>query len=195
VKKYNKTFDISYNNLSTGGGHPAPINMLNEKRIIEIYSLYKNEIFVYILRFIHLPEQSEDILHDCFEHLIKYSLKYDLQDTNIRSFLYKTAHNLCINYLKRSKLITQVPLDEDSKLIGDSYITEAIELDQLNERIYALILEADPLSRSIFIMKKEQDMEMQEIARITGVSERTVRRKMSKLLETIAAGLKKEGLL
>lgn len=169
--------------------------MLTETRLREVYVLYKKELFVYIYRFAHSYEVSEDILHDCFENLIKYSIKYDLADVNIRSFLYRTAHNLVINHLKRDRRITQVPLEEDSSVSGKDYVEWAPELDELNREIYHHIQSADEVARSIFIMSKESGMSLALIASTLGISERTVRRKLAGIIEALGDHLEKRGFL
>jgi len=166
--------------------------MLTEARLRDIYALYKKELFVYIYRFAHSHESSEDILQDCFENLIKYSLKYELVDVNIRSFLYRTAHNLVLNYRKRDRRITPVPLEEDSNISAEGYMEDALELDELNREIYRHTQSADEVSRSIFIMSKESGMSIPEIANSLGISERTARRKLAALIDGLAAHLKKK---
>ncbi len=140
-------------------------------------------------------DSAEDVLHDCFENLIRYSQKYVLEDRNMRSFLYKTAHNLCINRLKREKKFNQVAIEEDSKTIDDRHVTGAVEYEELNQTIYNLINNLDEETRSVFVMKKELDMDVGEIAAHLGVSERTVRRKLNKALEFLSQSLKKAGFL
>ncbi|HSV95993.1 MAG TPA: sigma-70 family RNA polymerase sigma factor [Spirochaetota bacterium] len=169
--------------------------MLTEARLREVYALYKKELFVYIYRFTHSFEVSEDILHDCFENLIKYSLKYDLVDVNIRSFLYRTAHNLVINQVKRDRRITQVPLEENSSVSGKDYLERASEFDELNREIYHHIQSADAVARSIFIMSKESGMSIALIASSLGISERTARRKLAGIIEELGDHLKKRRFL
>lgn len=156
-----------------------------------MYALYKKELFVYIYRFARSYEVSEDILHDCFENLIKYSVTYGIVDVNIRSFLYRTAHNLVVNHLKRDRRITSVTLEEHSSVTDDGYIEEAFELDELNREIYRYIQSKDEVSRSIFIMSKESGMGIPQIASVLGISERTARRKLASLIDDLAIHLKK----
>ncbi len=167
--------------------------MIDEKRLLAIYRLHKRELYVYIYKFTKSQEAAEDILHDCFENLIKYSLKYDIEDSNLRSFLYKTAHNLCVNYLKKTNRYIHVPLEEDSHVTGADYVTSNIEYEELNNKIYQALEDVDEISRSIFIMKKELSMPLDEIAANLGISERTVRRKINKVIYHLSEILKKSG--
>jgi RNA polymerase sigma-70 factor (ECF subfamily) len=169
--------------------------MISEKRLLDIYGLYKKEIYHYIYKMTFSSESAEDILHDCFVSLISYSDKYDLEDTNLRSFLYKTAHNLTVNFIKKEKRYYKVELEENSAVSSGNRTTEKLELDDLNKKIYEILDETDPVTRSIFIMRKEQGMDPTHIAAHFGISERTVRRRLSSLLDKMSDSLKKNGLM
>jgi RNA polymerase sigma factor (sigma-70 family) len=169
--------------------------MLAKDKIVELYEKHGREIFVYIFRFIGSHHTSEDILHDCFVNLIVYSKKHDIDEERIRAFLYKTAHNLCVNHLKKSKRIASLILQESYNTLNDRDITTNIEYEELNEKIYELLRGIDELSRSMFIMKKELDMTIAEIAQNVGKSERTVRRRLKRVINYLSDSLKKAGLI
>ncbi|MBN2039550.1 MAG: sigma-70 family RNA polymerase sigma factor [Spirochaetes bacterium] len=169
---------------------------MTENRIIrEIYNLYHKELFIYIYRFIRAQETSEDILQDTFYNLIKYSENHNIDKSRARAFLYRTAHNLCINYKKRQTSISFSALDETSNISASDNILDNLQSRELEKKIYELLNETDPVSRSIFIMKKELDMTIDEIADNTGKSHRTVRRKLQKTLTYLYENLRKNGII
>lgn len=169
--------------------------MLAKDKIIELYERHGREIFVYIYRLIGSHHTSEDILHDCFVNLIVYSKKHDIDEDRIRAFLYKTAHNLCVNHLKKSKRMDSLILQESYDAFNDRDITTNIEYEELNEKVYDLLKGIDELSRSMFIMKKELNMTIAEIAQSVGKSERTVRRRLKRVINHLSNSLKNTGLI
>ncbi len=172
--------------------------MLEIEKIDSLYKDLKNELFVYIYRFINSYELSEDILHDCFINLIKYSMKNEVNEKSIRAFLYRTAHNLCINFLKRNSKFSFSDIEETNiSKYSSSYdnVEAEIEVEELNSKIYKLLENIDEFSKSIFIMKKEMNLSFAQIAENTGISERTVRRKMKKLSVYLMDELKKTGFI
>ncbi|MBN2080386.1 MAG: sigma-70 family RNA polymerase sigma factor [Spirochaetes bacterium] len=169
--------------------------MLTEKRLNELYSLHRKELFVYIFRFCRSEEIAEDILHDCFENLIRYSIRYPLEDVNIRSFLYRTAHNLAANHLKRDKRFGRVELDTGIDLPSAESVEQDAEYSELENAIQEYLSGCDEVSRSIFIMRKELSMDAVEIGKHLGIAERTVRRKLADLLYKMSGHLKKSGFL
>ncbi|PKL37289.1 MAG: hypothetical protein CVV44_16795 [Spirochaetae bacterium HGW-Spirochaetae-1] len=169
--------------------------MIKEDKLIQIYSQTGRELFIYIYRFIGSRETAEDILHDCFVNLIEYSKKHELREETVRAFLYRTAHNLSINHLKRKKRIEFTAIDEiNSPAIQDG-VGEKIERDELKSHINAYVETLDGVTRSIFVMKKELGMSIPEIAEKTGKSERTVRRKLHTVMEGLTEYLKKGGFI
>ncbi len=170
-------------------------SMLSEKRLNELYSLHRKELFVYIFRFCRSEETAEDILHDCFENLIRYSIRYPLEDVNIRSFLYRTAHNLAANHLKRDRHFGRVNLDTGIEIPSSESVERDAEYSELEGAIRDFLSRCDEVSRSIFIMRKELSMDAVEIGKHLGIAERTVRRKLADLLDRMSGHLKKMGFL
>ena len=167
---------------------------MQEKLITEIYELYNRELYIYINRYTRSNEVSEDILQDTFHNLIIYSGKHAIDKGRVRAFLYKTAHNLCINYRKKESHIAFAPVEE-AEHISTNNTSKQIESRELEIKIYELLEKLDPLTRSIFIMKKENNMDIDEIAENTGKSVRTVRRRIQKALSYLHAALKQSGFL
>lgn len=167
--------------------------MLPEEKITEIYRNSAKELYIYIYRLTGSPESSEDILHDCFVNLIKYSHKHEINTEWIRAFLYKTAHNLSVNHLKRAAKIEFSAIETSGELPAEDKISSELELNELNEKIYKALNYLDAETRSIFIMKKELGLTISEIAIDTGKSERTVIRKIQRALEFLSGELKKSG--
>jgi len=169
--------------------------MLQEEKIRDYYKKHSRELYIYIYRLTGSRETSEDLLHDVFINLINYSSKKEVEDSSARAFLYKIAHNLCINYIKKNSRIKTVNIDNSVELASDGSIEDKIFRDEINSEINSLLEEVDPETKSIFIMRKELGLTAAEIAANTGVSERTVRRKLEAVLKYLADGLKKTGIM
>jgi RNA polymerase sigma factor (sigma-70 family) len=170
--------------------------MLAKDKIIELYERHGRELFVYIYRTIGSHDTAEDILHDCFVNLIVYSKRHDIDEMRIRAFLYRTAHNLCVNHLKKSRRIKLSSLKESNdSLVDNRDIANNVEYEELNKKIYTLLDDIDELSRSMFLMKKELDMSIAEIASNTGKSERTVRRRLKRVINYLSDSLTNSGFI
>ena len=169
--------------------------MLQEEKIRDYYKKHSRELYVYLYRLTGSRETSEDILHDVFINLINYSIKKEIEDSSVRAFLYKISHNLCVNQIKRDSKLKTINIDIISDREERGSIDDKIITDEISAEINSLLKNVDPETRSIFIMRKELGLSAAEIAANTGVSERTVRRKLEAVLKYLADGLRKTGIL
>jgi RNA polymerase sigma-70 factor (ECF subfamily) len=171
--------------------------MLSKEKIISFYSLYSKELLKYLYKLTGDSSVSEDLLHDAFENLIEYSVKKEIDDLTVRAFLYRTSHNVAINYLKKKNRKDSIRIDEsmDFASPGDDMdnLVSRISGDELNKRIYEILDSIDPVDKSIFVMHKELGKTYDEIGIDLKISARTVRRRSKKILDTIAEIAEKEG--
>jgi len=170
--------------------------MYKKEKIAQIYTLYSREIFLYLCRFTGNNETSEDLLHEVFEKFIIYTSEKTIDEKNIRAFLYKTGHNLCVNYLIKTSRIKHDNIEEfQDSLRTEDRTLENLVLSDLNSKVYRILESMNPESRSIFIMNKENGMTYDEIARMLSLSARTVRRRIREVLNQLYEELKKDGFI
>lgn len=167
--------------------------MLTENYISDIYDKHAKELLVYAYSFVHSQETAEDIVHDTFVNLIQHSRTHSVSTDNMRALLYKITHNLCIDYLRRYTKINFQPIGNESSRQDD--FTQTIETKELQKKINEILSSADPKSRDVYILKREQNMTFTEIAASLKISERTAIRKLNQILEYIHENLEKGGFL
>jgi RNA polymerase sigma factor (sigma-70 family) len=169
--------------------------MLNEEKIINLYRELGKELYVYLFRLVGNIEHAEDILHDVFVNLITYSRKKEVREETVRAFLYRTAHNLAVNHIKKTKLIKMTPLHENLTFSESGDPDESMELKEIRKAVDKVLSGIDPVARSIFIMKKELNLKIPEIAEKTGLSERTVKRRLQMISRRLAGEIRKSGFI
>jgi len=167
--------------------------MIDERTLGDIYARHARELLAYICGFVRIRETAEDILHDAFVRLIRYSRDYPLDDRNIRAFLYKTSRNLCIDHARKMRKTRESQLLDNIEYDGARYEREQVEYEELKQHIDRLVDEKDTVSRSVYIMRTELSLPYEEIAENLGISERTAKRKMRAMLEYLAKSLEKSG--
>src|SRR4030042_4073908 len=111
--------------------------ILSKEKISHIYKQNSREIFRYLYRLTGNQESSEDILQEVFEKFIIYTAEKDVQEEKYRAFLYKTAHNICVNYLIQLRRVRMDNIEgmEDSLKTADKNL-ENFLADDLNRKIY-----------------------------------------------------------
>jgi len=168
--------------------------MLTEEKIITLYRELGKELYIYLYRFIGNREQAEDILHDVFVNLITYSQTKEIREDTVKAFLYRSAHNLAINSIKKNKYISMMTLDENTPH-NEADAAESLELKEIRRAVFRALSEVDPVTRSIFIMKKELNLKIHDIAGKVGLSERTVKRRLQLVSGKIADHVRKSGFI
>lgn len=170
--------------------------MLSKDTITRIYKLYSKEIYRYLLKLTRNQDVSEDLLQEVFEKFIAYTAEKTVLEDKYRPFLYRTAHNLCVNHFIKQDRARLDSLDDTGEYLRIEDTTlDGVIMDDLNKKIYSILNGIDPESRSIFIMHKEGGLTYEEIAVNLSMSERTVRRRVKEVLTILFDALKKEGFL
>ncbi len=135
-------------------------------------------------------------MQEVFEKFIIYTAEKEVQEENYRAFLYKTAHNICVNHLIKLRRVRLDNIEgmEDSLKAEDKSL-ENFMADDLNRKIYKTLEIINPESRSMFVLNKEAGMTYEEIALKLSISARTVRRRIKEVLDILYDELKKDGFL
>jgi RNA polymerase sigma factor (sigma-70 family) len=187
---------IIYTTLNVGNGQILD-KILTKKHLVQLYETHHKELFYYLSRLVSNHSAAEDLLHDTFERFIRYAAKNSIESTTVRAFLFKTAHNLAVNFL-RSKARQSTGLDDTVNAQTSSLspeLSEKISYTELSKRIEQFINTLDPEGRSIFILHKEQNKTYDEISAEIGISSRTIRRRMKTIIETLEEILVSEGYM
>jgi RNA polymerase sigma factor (sigma-70 family) len=163
--------------------------MIDNIKISELYDALAKELIIYIYSFVRSRETAEDILHDAFIRLLNHAKNDKVADINLRAMLYTISRNICIDHLRKSKRSEETLLDENLTASGRELIDE-LSASELQEKINSFLEACDPVSRSVFIMKKELLLTYEEIAARLKISERTAKRKMKKVTEGLVSSLK-----
>ncbi len=164
--------------------------MLDNKKISELYDTHAKELMIYIYSFVRSQETAEDILHDAFIRLLKHAKRDAITENNLRAMLYKIARNICIDHIRKKNRSRETELDDNIE-VSDNGIIDLINTRDLNNKINEVLEDCDPVSRSVFTMKRELMFTYGSIAASLKISERTAKRKMRQITEKLVKELKK----
>lgn len=160
------------------------------KDIEEIYKLYKDDIFKYLISLTYDPSLSEDLLSETFIRAIK-SIGRFKGDSSIKTWLFSIARYTWYDYLRKER--KELPLHNLINL----YINENIEKETVNkevaERIIELLKEEDERNRDIVIMRIN-GYSYYDIGIKHNISESSARVINFRTRNKIKAVLEKEGL-
>ncbi|HEX2574255.1 MAG TPA: RNA polymerase sigma factor [Polyangia bacterium] len=157
---------------------------------------HRKPVYNFILRFVGLPAQAEDLLQETFLRVIKGAESYERQ-AKFTTWLYTIARNLCVDASRRGKHRRVTSLDAPMDGDGESGALlevlpsqgQAVDRQVIGKQAGVQIQQAiDRLveeQREVFIMRELLDMPFKEIAEVVGCSENTVKSRMRYALEKL----------
>jgi RNA polymerase sigma-70 factor (ECF subfamily) len=145
-------------------------------------------IYKYIFAMTGSREAAEDLLQDVFTAALRKGDGF-LQHENPPAFLYKTARNLTLTYLKKNRRFPTGYLDENIPA-GEADLCEAILRDRdrrIDESVYAgqVIGRLDPEQRRLYALRYVDRRPIRDIAAGQGVSEPAMRMRLVRLRREI----------
>jgi len=156
--------------------------MRDERNVVAIFESLRGRL-ARTIQHIVPPKEVEDIVQETYVRICKAQGERKIRSP--RSFMYKTARNLALDYVKRaeSRLVDSYDESDESTYIPVAQVTDATidrvcseeEFSHFCESIEALPAQ----SRRAFVLKKVYGYSQKEIASIMNISEKTVEKHIS----------------
>lgn len=155
----------------------------------ELFKKYYAQLVVYALRYVQDKEIAREIVQDFFVRF--YERRNSLSiDTSLKSYLYRSVFNCCINYIKQrniqEKHIRTMSNDRDV----EENLENEINTIELQHKIYKVIESMPSRCRTIFKMNRLEGIKNEEIAARLNLSKRTVETQISKAIKILKIHLK-----
>jgi len=157
------------------------------------FELAFNEYFAtmvsYANRFMDTREEAEEVTQDVF---VKFWEKCESlsEDSSIKSYLYRSVHNSCLNAIKHEK-VKDAYKQHVIQYLESSY-SDHVEInhpDTLRARINEEIDKLPPRCSEIFKLSRYEGLKYQEIAEHLDISVKTVEVQMGKALKLLRNAL------
>ena len=146
----------------------------NQDHFKQLVDRYEKKLTRYVRRLSGLENESiEDVLQEAFIKIYVNLNDYD-PEFSFSSWAYRITHNETINYLRKNKKVTVIPLetegDESKNLIdvlkSEIDVAEEISRKDLIERIRKAIDMLPDKYREVLILRYMEDLDYQEISDI-----------------------------
>jgi len=163
----------------------------------EVVRLYRPRVFRFLLASLRDRDVAENLTQDCF--LKAYMGRAHFRgDSSLSTWLMKIAMNLVRDYLrsKRLKFWTKTretaldPVDvsdwiPDGRSSPEAAMIARTEVAHVWEAVSALPAK----QRSVFVLRFVEEMELKEIAELTGMNPSTVKTHLYRALAAVRAGV------
>lgn len=166
----------------------------DDRAFEELVGLYQNRIYGLMLRMIGNPEEAEDLAQEVFITVHRAIGSYR-GEGRFYTWLYRIATNTCknrIKYLRGRNFHRSVPVDEtpeahgaaadggplitlQSQIAGPEAMTEG---NRLQSAIQRELAQLDEEHRLLIVLRDVQGMSYQDILRVTGLQEGTLKSRL-----------------
>lgn len=148
----------------------------DEKAYAYLIETYNHKLCLYANSLMNDALLSEDIVQNVFIKVWE-GRKNLKKEFSIKSYLYKSVYNTCINQYKKNQSVTAL---EKKYIEGLDYLIE--DKDAL-ERLIALVTEAvhqlPPKCKEIFLLSKKEGLTNIEISEYLNLSKNTIERQIN----------------
>lgn len=132
----------------------------------------------------HLPDEqtAQDAAQDTFLKAVRYLDACGSFQGAFRPFLYRIAHNVCIDHLRG---VRQDTVSLEALTEPPAYDEAGFTLTEEELALRTLTAKLEPQQRELVLLRFAQQLKLREISKITGLPVRTVQSRLRAALKTL----------
>lgn len=167
---------------------PTTIN--SKKEFEEIFKQYFNPLVNFINQYLKNYENSREVVQITFLKIWEKRETLKIQ-SSVKNYLYRSAKNSMIDYIRKYEKINKISDDEDRILknlpeTDDSFLSPFI----IRSEILKALNELKPKNKEIFLLSKFEGLTYEEIALHLNISKRSVEDNIARALGKLKDQLK-----
>ena len=145
-----------------------------EQQVSQLYGETREKLLASLRRMLE-PALAEEVLQESYLKLF-LALKED-KALEPRPFLFRVARNLAISHLRHQKVVEQHGISAQydvHAVTHEEAVEHRVSREEEQSALVAAINALPPKCRQVFVMRKIDGHSHEEIARILGISNKTV---------------------
>lgn len=177
--------------------------MKNQKEIIQqikssdiqsfekLFNTYYSFLCVFANQFVRDMQTAEEIIDDLFYHIWEIRKELEIRD-DFKSYLLRSTYNRCISHLrklkKEQKIIRDLAINAGEEILQIHTVTTPLHLlvsDELMTELNRTVEALPEQCKKIFLLKREEDLSYDEIAKRLKISKNTVKTQIKIALKKI----------
>jgi RNA polymerase sigma-70 factor (family 1) len=162
----------------------ATVSISNLDNFEALFKQYYAPLVVYACKYVPEMDAAREIVQDFFVKLYEKRSTLTI-DTSIKSYLYRSIFNSCMNYINQRSIQDKHIKNIDMERNDEENLENEINSIELQNRIFNLIEALPPKCKRIFKMNRLEGMKNEEIATRLHLSKRTVETQISKALKIL----------
>lgn len=154
----------------------------DEDAFVLIYEHFGSQIHRYVFRLVGNQELADDITQETFLRAFQ-SIQGIAEDSNVSAWLYRIASNAAFDALRRRKLITWMPILEESdktdEFTSEDFAPQVIE----SHVVRRTLAEMPPALAVCLVLRSVEGFSCEEIAEILKIPKGTVFSRLARARE------------
>lgn len=167
---------------------------LDETALGAIFDAFYEPLYRYIQRHLGHDATAEDLTAEVFRRFLEQIAAGRGPTSHLKAWLYRVAHNLMVDELRRDKHRRHEPLDEDLPA-SDPSVGEQARQAAMKRDLQHALLQLSPKQQAVLTLKFQQGLDNEEIARTLGMNTGTVRALQQRGLRALQRLLQANGVL
>ncbi len=149
-----------------------------------LFDLYYARLCYFAHKIIGNKEGAEDIVQDAFVAYWKNQADFD-NEPSIKSFLYLTVKNACLNVIRHETVIKRYAEIQDNTSLEEEKITSDIIRSEVAGEIHAAIAALPQGCRQVLTLAYFEGLKNDEIAQELEISVNTVKTQKARALQLL----------
>jgi RNA polymerase sigma-70 factor (family 1) len=147
----------------------------DEQAFKVLFDTYRSRLFYYISRFVKSDAVAEELVMDVFMK-IWVGRELVTQIENFDAFLFRIAHNKCIDFLRSAAKDARLHelLWDEIQVAATGQADTPLLTAEFEEKIREAIALLSPQRRKVYQLSRQQDLTHDEIAEQLNISKSTV---------------------
>ena len=145
-------------------------NMYDNENLEKVLDIYGDKLTFFINSMIQDINVSEDLMMDSFVEILSRKVSF-LDENTFKAYIYKTAKNKAINYIKKKKHTVEIDYDNVASVQDE----DEFSLSETKKILFDIIKNFKPLYNSVLYLSLFEEMSLEEISQILEKSTRQVR--------------------
>jgi RNA polymerase sigma-70 factor (ECF subfamily) len=140
-----------------------------------LYDRHRESIFRYLWLRLDDRQLAEDLTGDVFMRMLDALPRYRMKGLPFRAWLYRIAHNLLVDHVRKINRQATLPLDSVEEQGAEDDPGLVIEQRQLSERLQVALLRLEPTQCEVVVLRFVAGLSLQETALALGKTEAAIK--------------------
>ena len=167
---------------------------LEESALSAIFDAYYQPLYRYVCRHIGAGPAAEDLTAEVFRNFLEQLRIRRGPTTFLRAWLYRVAHNLIVDELRRTRTRELEVLDE-TRHAHDPEVGELVQHSITQQTVLSALGRLTDKQRTVLVLKYLEGLETDEIAQSLNMSIVTVKALQHRGMQALRRNLQQSGIL